>query len=56
MGHKFIPKTATSTRNSFLGCDRELKHARFSDANGDRKRTFRVPGQWCPPEFYNNHP
>ena len=34
---------------------RELKHARFRDANGNRKRTFRVPGQRCLPDFYTNH-
>ena len=35
--------------------NRELKHARFLDAGGNRKRAFRVPGQWCLPDFYTNH-
>ena len=35
---------------------RELKHARFWDADGNRKRTFRVPGQRCLPHFHTNHP
>ena len=34
---------------------RELKHARFCDADGNRKRKFREPGQWCVPDFYANH-
>ena len=36
-------------RRSRRGCFivKELKHARFWDADGNRKRTFRVPGQWC---------
>ena len=34
--------------------NRELKHARFWDADGNRKRTCRVPGQWCLPDFYSN--
>ena len=34
---------------------RELKHARFWDADGNRKRTFRVPGQRFLPDFYTNH-
>ena len=34
---------------------RELKHARFWNADGNRKSTFRVPGQWCPLDFYTNH-
>ena len=33
----------------------ELKDARFWDADGNRKRTFRVPGQWCVTYVYNNH-
>ena len=33
----------------------ELKHARFLDADGNRKRTFCVPGQWCVPDFYSDH-
>ena len=28
----------------------ELKHA-----DGNRKRTFCVPGQWCAPDFYSDH-
>ena len=36
-------------------CYRELKHTRFWDAGGNRKRTFRVRGQWCLPDFYNKH-
>ena len=31
-----------------------LKHGRFWDADGDRKRTFRMPGQWCLPDFCTN--
>ena len=34
---------------------RELKHARFRDADDNRKRSFRVPGQWCLPDFYTKH-
>ena len=34
---------------------RELKHARFWDMDGNRKWTFHMPGQWCLPDFYNNH-
>ena len=30
--------------------NRELKHAHFLDADGNRKRTF------CVPHFYTNHP
>ena len=32
-----------------------LKHARFLDADGNRKRTFRALGQWHLPDFYTNH-
>ena len=35
--------------------NRELKHARFWDADGNRKRTFHMPGQWCLPDFCTNH-
>ena len=31
---------------------RELKHARFWDADGNRKRTFLVLGPYCLPDFY----
>ena len=31
-------------RNARALPNRELKHARFCDADGNRKRTFRVPG------------
>ena len=34
---------------------RELKHARFSDADGNRKRTIRVLGPYCLPDFYTIH-
>ena len=37
----------TSTSQS-----RELKHARFWEADGNRKRTFRVLGPYCLPDFY----
>ena len=29
-----------------------FKHARFWDVEGNRKRTFLVPGQWCLPHFF----
>ena len=29
----------------------ELKHARFWDADGSRKRPFRLLGLYCPPDF-----
>ena len=32
--------------------NRELKHARFWDADGKRKRTFHMPGQWCLPDIF----
>ena len=28
----------------------------LSTRDGKRKRTFRVPGQWCLPHFYTNQP
>ena len=33
---------------------RELKHARFWDADGNRKTTFRVLGKYCLPDFYDS--
>ena len=27
---------------------------RFFEADGNRKRAFREPGQWCFPDFYNH--
>ena len=33
----------------------QLKHARFWDADGNRKRTFHMPGHWCLPDFCANH-
>ena len=38
-----------------LFSNRELNHARFWDADGNRKRTFHMPGQWCLPNFCTNH-
>ena len=37
---------------------KELKHAFFLDAEGNRmrKRTFRVALQWCLLDYYTNHP
>ena len=35
--------------------NRKLKHMRFRDADGNRKRTCCVPGQWCLPHFYTNY-
>ena len=35
-----------------LFSNREFKHARFWDADGNRKRTFRVLGPYCFPDFY----
>ena len=35
--------------------NRELKHALFEDADGNRKGTFCFPRQWCLPDFYTNH-
>ena len=35
--------------------DKELKHARFWDPDGNRKRTFHMPGQWCLPDFCTNN-
>ena len=43
-------KSASSDNNI-----RELKHARFWDADGNRKRTFHMPGQWCLPDVCTNH-
>ena len=34
---------------------RELKYTRFYDADGNWKRTFRIPRQWRFPEFYTNN-
>ena len=48
--------TSRGSTNSATGtrwwCITELKHARFWDADRNRKRTFRVPGQRCLPDFY----
>ena len=38
-----------------LNDSRELKQVRFWDADGNRKRTFHVTGQWCLPDFYTNN-
>ena len=35
---------------------RELKHERFWDADGNRKRTFCVLGPYCLPDVYTSHP
>ena len=35
--------------------DRELKYARFWDADGNRKRTFRVLGKYYLLDFYTTH-
>ena len=34
---------------------RELKHARFYDADGNRKRTFCLLGAYCLIDFYATH-
>ena len=34
---------------------RELKHARFLDAHGNRKRPVRLPGPYCLPNFYTSN-
>ena len=34
---------------------RELKNAHFRDADGNRKRRFRVLGPYCLPDFYTTH-
>ena len=34
---------------------RELKHARFWDADGNRKRAFLVLGPYCLRDFYTTH-
>ena len=36
--------------------NRLLKHVPLWDADGNRKRTFPVPGQWCLPDFCTYHP
>ena len=35
--------------------NRELKHERFLDADGNRKRTFRVLGPYYLPDFYTTY-
>lgn len=35
--------------------NRELRHACFRDADDNRKRAFRVPGQRCLLDFHANH-
>ena len=33
----------------------KLKPVRFLDVDGKWKRTFRVPGAYCLPDFYTTH-
>ena len=50
--------TIYGSSQSFLplgGVIRELKHARFRDADCNRKRTFLLPGPYCLPDFYITH-
>ena len=54
-GAALLPWHSKCLRLSSASNNRELKHARFWDADGNRKRTFRVPGQWCLTDFYANH-
>ena len=37
---------------TLMAVNRELKHKRFWDTDGNRKRTFRVLGKYCLPDFY----
>ena len=34
---------------------REFKHVRFPDADSNWKKTFRVLGPYCLPDFYPTH-
>ena len=52
---QLIEKTAAVLLKLRILHYRELKHARFWDADGNRKRTFHLPGQWCLPDFCTNH-
>ena len=51
----YVKRSAFQNKRLAVFTNRELKHARFWEADGNRKRTFRALRQWHLPDFYTNH-